>query len=142
MSRESRMLAGVLLVVIPTVMFGGLTLLGALIGNAPGYNDNPLRHDLWRAGHAHAGVYLILSLVMLRYVDEALLSPFWKWIARTGAPVAAILIPAAFFLSVASPGAKEPNGLMTLAYVGAIFLAAAVLTLGVGLIRAARRTEP
>ena len=139
MSRESRMLAGVLLVVIPTVMFGGLTLLGALIGNAPGYNDNPLRHDLWRAGHAHAGVYLILSLVMLRYVDEALLSPFWKWIARTGAPVAAILIPAAFFLSVASPGAKEPNGLMNLAYVGAIFLAAAVLTLGVGLIRAARR---
>jgi len=133
------MLAGVLLVVIPTVMFGGLTLLGALIGNAPGYNDNPLRHDLWRAGHAHAGVYLILSLVMLRYVDEALLSPFWKWIARTGAPVAAILIPAAFFLSVASPGAKEPNGLMNLAYVGAIFLAAAVLTLGVGLIRAARR---
>jgi hypothetical protein len=135
------MLAGVLLVVIPTVMFGGLTLLNALIGNAPGYNDNPLRHDLWRAGHAHAGVYLILSLVMLRYVDEALLSPFWKWIARTGAPVAAILIPAAFFLSVASPGAKEPNGLMNLAYVGAIFLAAAVLTLGVGLIRAARRTE-
>jgi uncharacterized membrane protein len=135
------MLAGVLLVVIPTVMFGGLTLLSALIGNAPGYNDNPLRHDLWRAGHAHAGVYLILSLVMLRYVDEALLSPLWKWIARTGAPVAAILIPAAFFLSVASPGAKEPNGLMNLAYVGAIFLAAAVLTLGVGLIRAARRTE-
>jgi hypothetical protein len=26
----------------------------------------------------------MLSLVMLRYVDEAL-SPFWKWIARTGA---------------------------------------------------------
>jgi hypothetical protein len=44
MSRESRMLAEILLVV------------------------------LWRAGHAHAGVYLVLSLVMLRYVDEAALS--------------------------------------------------------------------
>jgi uncharacterized membrane protein len=107
----------------------------------PGYNDNPLRHDLWRAGHAHAGVYLVLSLVMLRYVDEAVLSPFWKWLARTGAPVAAILIPAAFFLSVASPGSKEPNGLMNLAYIGALFLAAAVLSLGIGLIRAARRGE-
>jgi formate hydrogenlyase transcriptional activator len=32
-----------------------------------GYADNSLRHDLWRAGHAHAGVYLVLSLVMLRY---------------------------------------------------------------------------
>jgi hypothetical protein len=96
MSRESRMLAGILLVVLPTVI-GGVSLLGLLAGNSPGYTDNPLRHDLWRAGHAHAGVYLVLSLVMLRYVDEAALSPFWMWLARTGAPIAAILIPAAFF---------------------------------------------
>ena len=133
------MAAGILLVVLPSVMYGGLSLLLLLMQGAPGIADNPLRHDLWRAGHAHAGVYLVLSLVMLRYVDEALLSPLWKWVARTGAPVAAILIPAAFFLSVASPAAKEPNGLINLAYVGAVFLAAAVLTLGVGLIRAARR---
>src|ERR1700730_7462299 len=136
MSRESRMLAGILLVVLPSVMYGGLTLLGFLTRNLPGYNDNPLRHDLWRAGHAHAGVYLILSLVMLRYVDETKLSPFWKWLARTGAPIAAILIPAAFFLSVVSPTATKPNGLMNLAWVGAVFLAGAVVTLGVGLIRA------
>jgi hypothetical protein len=74
---------------------------------------------------------------MLRYVDEALLSPFWRWFARVGVPIAAILIPAAFFLSVVSPDTKAPNGLINLAYVGAIFLAAAVLSLGVGLIRAA-----
>ena len=141
MSRESRMLAGVLLVVLPTVMYGGLTLLSFLTRNLPGYADNPLRHDLWRAGHAHAGVYLVLSLVMLRYVDEAVLSPFWKWLARTGAPTAAILIPAAFFLSVLSPTATQPNGLIHLAYVGALFLAAGVLTLGVGLIRAVQRRE-
>jgi len=65
-------------------------------------------------------------------LDEAVLSPFWKWLARTGAPIAAILIPAAFFLSVASPTATQPNGLMNLAYLGALFLAAAVLSLGVG----------
>ena len=139
MSRESRLLAGILLIVLPTVMFGGTSLLNFLTSNAPGYVDNPLRHDLFRAGHAHAGVYLMLSLVMLRYVDEAALGPFWKWVARTGAPIAAILIPAAFFLSVASPQAREPNALINLAYLGALFLAAAVLTLGVGLIRAARR---
>ena len=141
MTRESRMLAGILLVVIPTVMYGGLTLLMMLVTQAPGYADNPLRHDMWRAGHAHAGVYLVLSLVMLRYVDEVLLSPFWKWLARVGAPIAAILIPAAFFLSMVSPSAKEPNVLINLAYVGAVFLAGAVLSLGVGLIRAARRME-
>ena len=84
MSRESRMFAGVLLVVLPTVMYGGITLLGLLTGSSPGYADNPLRQNLWRAGHAHAGVYLVLSLVMLRYVDEAALSSFWKWLARSG----------------------------------------------------------
>jgi uncharacterized membrane protein len=141
MSRESKMFAGILLVVLPSVMYGGLTLLGMLMGNTPGYSDNPLRQNLWRAGHAHAGVYLVLSLVMLRYVDEALLSPFWKWLARAGAPIAAILIPAAFFLSVLSPTAKQPNALINLAYIGALFLAAGVLTLGIGLIRAARLVE-
>src|SRR5215467_14605175 len=135
MSRESRMTAGILLVVLPSVMYGGLSLLMFLTQGTPGFADNPLRHDLWRAGHAHAGVYLVLSLVMLRYVDEAILPPFWKWIA----PIAAILIPAAFFLSVASPSAREPNGLITLAYIGVVFLAAAVLSLGIGLIRATRR---
>jgi len=135
MSRESRITAGILLVVLPSVMYGGLTILSLLVGRTPGYADNPLRHDLWRAGHAHAGVYLVLSLVLLRYVDEARLSPFWRWIARTGAPIAAILIPAAFFLSVVSPAATEPNALINLAYVGAAFLAAAVASLGIGLLR-------
>jgi len=103
MSEESRMVVGILLVALPTVMYGGLTLLSFLMGNTPGYNDNPLRHDLWRAGRANADVYLVLSLAMLRYVDEAVLSPFWKWLARAGGPIAAILIPATFFLSVLSP---------------------------------------
>ena len=138
MSRESRMSAGILLVILPSVMYGGLSILMLLTARASGISDNPLRHDLWRAGHAHAGVYLVLSLVMLQYVDQAVLPPLWKWLARTGAPIAAILIPSAFFLSVASPTATQPNGLINLAYVGAVFLAAAVLTLGVGLIRAAR----
>lgn len=138
MSPESRRLAGILLVTIPTVMFGGLTLLTQLVRRMPGYVDNPLRQDLWRAGHAHAGVYLVLALVMLRYVDEAALSAGWKWVARLGAPLAAILVPAAFFLSVAAPSSTEAGPLLYLAYPGAAALALAVLTLGVGLIRADR----
>ena len=62
MTRESRRLAGVLLLVLPTVMFGGASLLGFLIHRESGYLDNPMRQDLWRAGHAHAGVYLLLAL--------------------------------------------------------------------------------
>jgi len=49
--------------------------------------------------------------------------------------IAAILVPAAFFLSVLSPDATSPNGLIYLAYVGAVLLAVGVLVLGVGLVR-------
>lgn len=45
-------------------------------------------------------------------MDQAILPPLWKWLARAGAPIAAILIPVAFFLSVASPTATQPNGLL------------------------------
>jgi hypothetical protein len=92
MSRESRRLAGILLIVLPTVMFGGVSILTLLI-NDPAYMGNPLRQDLWRAGHAHAGVLLVLSLVALRYVDEANLSPGLKGFARSSIPLSAILLP-------------------------------------------------
>lgn len=138
MSPESRRLAGVLLVVLPTVMFGGVSILRLLIGD-PAYMENPLRQDLWRAGHAHAGVLLVLSLVALRYVDEARLTPRLKWLVRGFLPIAAILMPVAFFLSVLKPATREPNGFIYLAYVGAVFLAVGVVVLGVGLLRASGR---
>src|SRR2546422_2163204 len=65
-TRESERLAGILLVVLPTVMYGGVTLLTMLVGD-PTYTGNPLRQNLWRAGHAHAGVLLVLALVCLRF---------------------------------------------------------------------------
>lgn len=134
MSAASRRLAGILLILIPTVAFGGTSLLTLLI-NDPRYTENALRQDLWRAGHAHAGVLLILALVTLRYVDEATLSERMKHVVRHAIPAAAILLPAAFFLSVLSPGATEPNALINLAYVGFAALSVGLLALGVGLLR-------
>jgi hypothetical protein len=134
MTYKSRCLAGILLIVLPTVMFGGVSILSLLIGD-PAYMENQLRQDLWRAGHAHAGVWLILALVALRYVDEANLSNTMKWVVRGSIPLAAILVPAAFFLSVLSPDATAPNRIIYLAYVGAILLAVGILVLGIGLVR-------
>jgi hypothetical protein len=134
MSRASRRLAGILLILLPTVVFGGVSILTMLI-NDPAYMQNPLRQDLWRAGHAHAGVLLVLSLIALRYVDETSLSDGMKQFVRSAIPSAAILLPAAFFLSVLSPDATEPNALIYLAYVGAVILVAGLLLLGVGLVR-------
>src|SRR5213595_881681 len=62
-SQESRRMAGILLVVLPTVIYGGVSLLTFLQNKESGYMDNPLRQNLFRAGHAHAGVLLVLSLV-------------------------------------------------------------------------------
>lgn len=137
MTRESHSVAGGLLLILPTVMYGGVSILGLLIKD-PAYMQNPLRQDLWRAGHAHAGVLLVLSLVALRYVDEARLSDRSKWFVRLAIPTAAILLPIAFFLSVMQPDATKPSGLITLAYAGAVVLAAGVLTLGIGLLRRPR----
>ncbi len=134
MSRNSRKLAGLLLIVLPTVMYGGVELLRLLVHD-PRYMANPLRQNLWRAGHAHAGVLLLLSLIALRYVDEAGLGERLKQFVRSAIPLSAILLPAAFFLSVLSPDATRPNGFIYLAYAGAVLLAAGVLVLGVGLVR-------
>ena len=135
MSTQSRRAAGILLVILPTVIFGGVSILSFLISPESGYMKNPLRQDLWRAGHAHAGVFLVLSLVALRYVDEAVLSNTSKSFVRWSVPAAAILLPLAFFLSVLSPSATEPNSMIYLAYGGAVVLAAGLITLGVGLLR-------
>jgi hypothetical protein len=133
-SPQSRLVAGILLILVPAVEIGGASILSLLIAD-PSYTQNDLRQDLWRAGHAHAGVWLVLSLVALRYVDEATLSEGMKWLVRLAFPAAALLMPLAFFLSVLSPEATEPNAMIYLAYVAGVVLAVGLLVLGVGLIR-------
>jgi hypothetical protein len=139
MSPESRRVAGILLILLPTVVIGGVSVLTLLVHD-PAYAENSLRQDLWRAGHAHAGVLLILSLVALRYVDEAALGERGRRFVRLSIPSAGILLPVAFFLSVLSPDATEPNALINLAYLGALVLVAGLLTLGIGLVRRKRES--
>ncbi|MEX6686777.1 hypothetical protein QTN47_04685 [Danxiaibacter flavus] len=134
MTTRSKRTAGILLIVLPTVIYGGVSLLNFLI-NDPRYMQNQLRQNLFRAGHAHAGVLLILSLVALIYVDETALSENWKTIVRSCIPASAILLPAAFFFSVLKPDATEPNGFIYLAFAGAVILAFGLLVLGIGLVR-------
>ena len=135
MTPESRRVAGIVLIVLPTVVIGGVSVLSLLIGD-PGYRDNPLRQDLWRAGHAHAGVLLVLSLVALRYVDETRLSERVRWFVRLAFPTAAVLLPVAFFLSVLMPQDQEPTAVIHLPYVAAVILVAGLPSLGIGLLRA------
>ena len=134
MSPQSRLVAGIVLIIVPTVEIGGASILSLLIAD-PAYAQNDLRQDLWRAGHAHAGVWLVLSLVALRYVDEATLSEGMRWVVRVAFPAAAVLMALGFFLSVLPEDAREPNAMIYLTYVAGVVLAVGLLVLAVGLIR-------
>jgi len=85
-------------------------------------------------------VWLVLSLVALRYVEEATLSERMRWVVRVAFPIAAVLMALGFFLSVPSPEATEPNAMIDLTFVAGVVLAVGLLVLGVGLIRGRRRT--
>jgi hypothetical protein len=134
LSPASLSTAGVLLITVPTIAFGGVSLLSFLMRDVPGYLDNPVRRGLWRAGHAHAGVLVLFSLVTMLYVDQADLSGAWKSLVRTSIVAAPILMPLGFFLSVARPSDTKPSKLIYLTMAGGVCLAAGTLTLGIGLI--------
>src|SRR5579871_2908491 len=116
MTREAKLMSGITLVVVPTIQYGGYFLLTSLMNKNSGYMDNPLRQNFFRAGHAHAGVFVILSLVCQLLADGAMLPDWLLWIARVGPPAAAILLPMGFFFSVASPRATAPNRAVSLIY--------------------------
>jgi hypothetical protein len=78
---------------------------------------------------------LILSLVVLRYVDQVVLPDHLRSFVRRAVATAAILLPMTFILSVLSPTATQPNALIYLAFTAAVVLAARLITLGVGLLR-------
>jgi hypothetical protein len=134
MSDESIRTAGILLITVPAVAFGGATLLRLIWRGEPGYLDNPVRQNLWRAGHAHAGVLVLLALVGMLYIDRAGLSGGLTLLVRLLLVLPPILMPLGFFLSVASPKAEHPNGLIYLVPLGGALLSAGAIILGIGLV--------
>jgi hypothetical protein len=134
MSDASKTVAGILLVLVPTIEYGGYALLRMIARRTPGYLDNPVRQNLWRAGHAHAGVLVLLALVGILYVDQTDLSDGLRTLARSSIAFAPILVSAGFFFSTLSPRAERPNRMIALVYLGAILLAVGAVTLGVGLL--------
>jgi hypothetical protein len=135
MSRATKLMAGLILLAIPTIQYGGYFLLTQLMDRESGYMANALRQNFFRAGHAHAGVITLLSLIAQILVVAANLSSPLQWLVRIGVPLAGILIAAGFFFSVASPTTTAPNQAVSLIYLGAASLAVSDITLGIGLLR-------
>jgi hypothetical protein len=133
LSPDSRSTAGVLLLTIVAIEWGGVFMLRVVRRRQPATG---FQRAFFRAGHAHAGVLVTLALVGQILADAAQLPAPLALLARNGIPAAAILMPAGFFLSAAGRGVTEPSRLIVLVYAGAVSLALGVLSLGVGLLLA------
>ena len=131
LSADTRRTGGILLLTVLAVEWGGWHLLRVARGRVP---RTELQQRMERAGHAHAGVLVILSLVVLIYADAVAMPTWLAAIARNGVPVAAILMPAGFFLSVIGRDVKRPNQLLMLVYAGLVCVALGVGSLGIGLL--------
>lgn len=131
LSASSRTTAGVLLLTIVGIEYGGTYILKIARGRQP---LTEFQTAFALAGHGHAGVLVILALVCQILVDAAGMSGVLEFLARNGITAAAVLMPAGFFFSSAGRGATQPNRFVVLIYAGAVLLALGVASLGFGLL--------
>jgi hypothetical protein len=105
---------------------------GRVGGNVSELHLDETQWALWRAGHAHAGVWTLLSLVLQILLDSAHLSVRLTWLARISAPAAAVALSAGLF-GVAFSAAFSP-----LLYLGIGLMLVALLATAIGLLRGTR----
>jgi hypothetical protein len=133
MSPDARLMCGISLVLVPTIVYGGLTVLGVISGGmygAPAPTGlTSLQTTFYRAGHAHAGVLMLLSLFLQIFLDHAKLHASIIWPIRIGAIAAALLVSGGFFAVAHVPALR---GIL---YIGALLVAVTTLTVGIGLVR-------
>lgn len=133
LSPDSRSTAGIILLTVVAIEYGGWFMLRVVRGDQPATG---FQKAFFRAGHAHAGVLVTLALMSQLFADATRASGVLAVLARNAIPAAAILVPAGFFLSAAGKHATAPNRLIALLYAGMASLALGVVSLGVSLLAA------
>jgi hypothetical protein len=124
--------AGIVLLTVIGIAYGGTFLLRVVRGGVPA---NALQQSFFRAGHAHAGVLVILGLFVTMVTQLNDVGQPWSTLS-SGVLIAAIFMPAGFFLSVTGTDPQRPNGLIALLWIGAASLGVGLLAAGIGLIAA------
>lgn len=121
------------LISLPTVMFGGFSLLRLLTA---GGKLNDFQAGYFRAGHAHAGVLLVLTLVVLDILARTELGRAGQWVVGILLAVGVIAQSGGMFvhMAIGKPGRWSAGNTMTT--VGALLLATALVTTAVAVITA------
>lgn len=135
LSSSDLVTAGVVLLLVVTVAYGGTFVLRLTTGQQPA---NELQRSFSRAGHAHAAVLIILGLLVLLLVSHPGV-PGWSRAGASGVLWAAVLMPAGFFLSVLGRDPRKPSRLLALLWLGAAVLTVGLVCAGVGLVLAGVR---
>jgi fucose 4-O-acetylase-like acetyltransferase len=128
----TRLLPIVAVLSLVSVEYGGWGLLGFLTGRGA---LGAFREQFFRAGHAHAGVLLVLSLVYFLYLDRAGYSTGVQWLAGVLLLVGIVAQSGGFFVHLWVGEEKRRSFGTVLTRTGALGLAAALVILAVGLIR-------
>jgi hypothetical protein len=134
LSREAKLMCGVILITIPTIEYGGTFLLTVISGQF----ELPLtdfQKSMFRAGHAHAGVLVILGLIAQILVDNIQFNKSLKMWIRGGFLVSALLVSGGFFAAAIGENLTKPNGNIWVLWLGVITLAISLVSLGIGLIK-------
>lgn len=118
---------GATIISVVTIAFGGTFLLRVVTGAA---ETNDLQKSFFRAGHAHAGVLVMLGLLLAVLGNAAGANPAWANGGAIAVLVAAILMPAGFFVSVLGRNPAHPSRMIMTVWLGATLLVAGVLTSG------------
>jgi hypothetical protein len=121
---------GVILLTVVFVAYGGTFLLRVVNGAVPA---NELQRAYFRAGHAHAGVLIVLGLVIRLWMHASGV-PGWSAQVADAVLYAAILMPAGFFLSVIGRDPQRPNRLAAFIWLGAASLSIGLIGAATGLI--------
>src|SRR6478609_11653387 len=127
MSHTTRLMCGVILLTVPGIQYGGYFLLQLLSGKLDRLALTDFQKSMFRAGHAHAGVLVILSLIAEILTDYSSLNLLFTWIVRIGFPLAAILVSGGFFASASGEGLTAPNRYIWMLYKGVIVLAVSLV---------------
>ena len=86
MTREARLMSGIILITVPTIQYGGYFLLTSLMNKGSGYMENSLRQNFFRAGHAHAGVIVILASCVRFFRTRRLFPPRSSGLCASACP--------------------------------------------------------
>jgi hypothetical protein len=131
LSTDSRLTTGVLMIAVIAVELGGMLVLRILRGDRPA---TAFQRSCVQAAYSHGAVLIILAMVGQIYVDAARLGGIGAEFGRDGTWIAAILIPAGFYLASLAPGATRPNRWIALVYLGGLSVASSVLAIGIALL--------